>query len=322
VSVGPVLRHVISSITPASEAHRQAAERRLRQAGPMFDRLGGALAAARHGALRRGRRSIVVAAGDHGAGDPGIALGAHHPTVIAAAAVAAGEAAVCQLARAATADLLLLDCGCAESPQLPASAVVLGRHPSGDARRGAALTIVEVTSGLEAGVATMVSLVDAGTETLAIGAIGLGSEVGAAAIAGALLGPARLSGEAVELGRAARELAESHHLDPLGVLAAFGGPETAVLAGMILAAASMNVPVVLDGEATGAAALIAAALAPPVPGYLIASQRGSGAMPAMVDALGLAAVFAAGVGHGEGAGAALVLGLIDPLLAAWQTTEA
>jgi NaMN:DMB phosphoribosyltransferase len=74
----------------------------------------------------------------------------------------------------------------------------------------------------------------------------------------------------------------------------------------------------LDGEASGAAALVAARLAPAVTGYLIAAQHGQGCMPAIVAALGLEPVFAGEVGHGEGAGAAMVLGLLDQVLAPWR----
>jgi nicotinate-nucleotide--dimethylbenzimidazole phosphoribosyltransferase len=84
-----------------------------------------------------------------------------------------------------------------------------------------------------------------------------------------------------------------------------------VLAGLMLGAASMNVPIVLDGYATGAAALVAAALAPAVTGYLIAAHAGTFTQPRILAHLGLAPVFEIGLGHGEGTGAAMVLPLID-----------
>ena len=83
----------------------------------------------------------------------------------------------------------------------------------------------------------------------------------------------------------------------------------------MLAAASMNVPVILDGYATGAAALVAARLAPSVAGYLIAAHAGSFTQPAILAALGLAPLFEVGLGHGEGTGAAMVLPLVDQVAA-------
>ena len=50
--------------------------------------------------------------------------------------------------------------------------------------------------------------------------------------------------------------------DPVGVLAAFGGLEHAALAGFILGAAALRIPVILDGVIAGAAALAAARAGP------------------------------------------------------------
>ncbi|HWU91474.1 MAG TPA: nicotinate-nucleotide--dimethylbenzimidazole phosphoribosyltransferase, partial [Kofleriaceae bacterium] len=86
-------------------------------------------------------------------------------------------------------------------------------------------------------------------------------------------------------------------------------------AGLILSAASMNVPVVLDGHATGAAALAAAAFAPAVAGSLIAAHAGAFTHPRILAHLGLSPLFEVGLGHGEGTGAAMVLPLIDQVAA-------
>ncbi|HEX7840884.1 MAG TPA: nicotinate-nucleotide--dimethylbenzimidazole phosphoribosyltransferase, partial [Kofleriaceae bacterium] len=101
----------------------------------------------------------------------------------------------------------------------------------------------------------------------------------------------------------------------LELLAAFGGPETGVLAGLMLAAASTNVPVILDSYATSAAALVASALAPPVTGYLVAAHAGSFTHSRILAYLGLHPVFELGLGHGEGSGAALALPFIDHMAA-------
>jgi nicotinate-nucleotide--dimethylbenzimidazole phosphoribosyltransferase len=106
-----------------------------------------------------------------------------------------------------------------------------------------------------------------------------------------------------------------HRAGALALLAAFGGPETGVLAGLLLAAAATHVPVILDGYATGAAALVAAAFAPDVTGYLIAAHAGAFTHARMLAHLGLHPIFDVGLGHGEGTGAAMVLPLIDQVTA-------
>ncbi len=308
-----VLRHVIESISPASPAHAEAARRNVASAGaPLLERLAAALGGAQHTARPRGaRRTIVVCAGDHGAGDPGISLGAAHPTVIAARAIAEGTAALAQVARASGTPIVLVDAGVAEAAELPAAAVRLGRGPSRDLLREPAMTVVDARLALEAGIALAVSLADGGLDVLAVGAVGVGADVASAALLGAALGapPTGLGDLGAETaGAAGVELAGEGALEQL---AALGGPDTAVLAGLMLGAASMNVPVVLDGYATGAAALAAAAFAPAIAGSLIAAHAGAFTHPRILAHLGLAPLFEVGLGHGEGTGAAMVLPLID-----------
>src|SRR5437763_5989173 len=60
--------------------------------------------------------------------------------------------------------------------------------------------------------------------------------------------------------------------DPLDVLMKVGGLEIAGLVGVIVAAASRRVPVVIDGFISGAAALIAMELNPLVREYLLAGH--------------------------------------------------
>lgn len=323
-----VLQHVIASITASSHAAAASARARLAHAGtPVLENLGAALAAAQHDARPRATsRLLVVAAGDHGCGDPGVSLGAEHPTVIAARAIADGSAALCHLARPTP--IVLVDAGAREPSHMPSIAIGLGRGPSHDLLREPAQTIVDAVLGLEAGIALSLSLSDTthesvahrGFDVIALGALGLGSEVASAAIAGAVLGRSVPLGE-VDAGAelAMQRGVASHGASALEILAQFGGSETAVLAGLILGTASLNTPIILDGHATGAAALIAATLAPDVTGYLIGAHRGNFTMPATLEHLGLSPVFEIGLGHGEGTGAAMVLPMLDQVIAVLST---
>ena len=301
------LDHVIASITPASAAHAEGARLRLAPAGvPMLERLAARLGAAQHASRVRGaRRTIATVIGDHGAGDPGLSLGELHPTVLAARAIADGSAALATIARTTHTPIVIIDAGAREPAHLPAAAVRLGRLATFDLLREPAMTVMDATLGLDAGIALAISLSEPGLDVLAVGALGIGSEVSTAALVGALARRA-VPGDAgvVE----ANQLGLAYTGSPLEILAAFGGGETAVLAGLMLAAASMNVPVILDGHATGAAALVAAAFAPEVRGYLIASHAG-------IDASAGPPIFEVGLGHGEGTGAAMLLSLIDQVAA-------
>jgi nicotinate-nucleotide--dimethylbenzimidazole phosphoribosyltransferase len=61
--------------------------------------------------------------------------------------------------------------------------------------------------------------------------------------------------------------------------------------------------------------MVATALAPALPGYLVAAHCGSFTHPAILSRLGLTPIFEVGIGHGEGTGAAMVLPLLDQVAA-------
>jgi nicotinate-nucleotide--dimethylbenzimidazole phosphoribosyltransferase len=177
------------------------------------------------------------------------------------------------------------------------------------------MTVVDAVLGLEAGIALAVSLVEPGLDVVALGALGVGAELAAAGLLAAATGHAPEVDGDPGIATAGARGAALHGAGGLERLAELGGPETCVLAGLILGAASTNVAIVLDDYATGAAALAAAALAPAVTGYLVAAHLGRLVQPAILAHLQLVPVFDVGLGHGEGTGAAMVLPLMDQVAA-------
>lgn len=311
-----VLDHVIAAISPASEAQAAAAAARLGEPEPgSVAALAVRLAAARHAPRPRiGRKAIAVVLGDHGVGDPGIDLGVAHPTAVIARALSAGDTALAEVARRVGAKVVLVEAGMAASSFVPVSAIGIGRRPSADLRTGAAQTPVDVALAIDAGIALATALADDGLDVLALGQVGLGAELASAAIVAALTGSdaTAVARGADDVACVAQALEAAGRVGPLDALAAFGGADTAVLVGMILAAASMDVPVLLDDHATSAAALVATRLAPAAAGYLIAAHGGT--YPAhrkALAALGLAPLFELGLARGEGTGAALGLSMVD-----------
>jgi nicotinate-nucleotide--dimethylbenzimidazole phosphoribosyltransferase len=100
--------------------------------------------------------------------------------------------------------------------------------------------------------------------------------------------------------------------DPLGVLAALGGLEHAALAGLVLGASALRVPVVLDGVIAGAAALVAAALHPCALVAAVAGHRSVEPGHAhALRALGLRPLLDLDLRLGEGSGAVLALPLVQ-----------
>jgi nicotinate-nucleotide--dimethylbenzimidazole phosphoribosyltransferase len=244
---------------------------------------------------------------------------------------ASGRAAINVLARAAAAELVVVDVGVSGPRPDPATVapgvrLVVDRVRDGtaDFSAGPALERDEVIAAVEVGRRVVDDLADSGVDLLGLGEMGIGNTTASSAIVAALTGrPARdvtgrgtgLDPRGVERKVAIIDAALARHApdaaDPIGVLAAVGGLEIAALAGAILAAGARRAPVVLDGFITSAAALVAARLATPVVPRLIAGHRSPEPGHAIVLAeLGIRPLLELDLRLGEGTGAALAVPIV------------
>jgi nicotinate-nucleotide--dimethylbenzimidazole phosphoribosyltransferase len=271
---------------------------------------------------------IVVVAGDHGVARQGVSAYPQEVTRQMLAAFTGGDAAICVLARQAGADLVVVDAGVVEPVDDPGVLDLRQGPGTADFTTGPAMTRGQAEAALAAGIELADELVrDHGL--VALGEMGIGNSTAAAAVAAALIecGAQPTCGRGTGLDDAglAHKVAvveaglRLHHpdpADPVGVLAAVGGFELAVLAGLALGAASQQVPVVIDGFISSTSALAAARLSPALPARLVASHRSPEPGHTLVlDALGLEPVLDLGMRLGEGSGAALSLPLIRSSLA-------
>jgi nicotinate-nucleotide--dimethylbenzimidazole phosphoribosyltransferase len=144
----------------------------------------------------------------------------------------------------------------------------------------------QVVAALGVGIEVARDLVAAGNRCLLTGDMGIANTTASAALICAFTGrdAAEVTGRGtgadndtlarkIEVVRRGLALHQPDPADPVRVLAAFGGFEHAALAGFIIAAAALRVPVILDGVIAGSAALAACALAPAAADCLIAGHR-------------------------------------------------
>ena len=132
---------------------------------------------------------------------------------------------------------------------------------------------------------------------------------------------------ALERSQGSRDVATNRGERARLALTQVGGPEVAVLAGVVLGAAEAHAPIVLDGLATSVAALAAARMEPSVQAYLVAGQRSRESAHGLVlDELGLEPLLDLRLRAGEGVGACLAAGMIlqalDARRASARTTDA
>lgn len=160
---------------------------------------------------------------------------------------------------------------------------------------------------------------------VALGEVGVGNTTVAAALAASLLGCA--ASEVVGLGSGADSAiverkaavvdaalgrcADLRSASPETRLAALGGPEFALLTGVVLGAARAGAVVVLDGLATSVCALLAQQAEPGVAAHLVAGQRSrERAHGPVLERLGLEPLLDLRLRAGEGVGAVLASELL------------
>ena len=187
------------------------------------------------------------------------------------------------------------------------------------------MTRDQALAALTVGLEVARDLVAAGNRCLVTGDMGIANTTASAALICAFTGadPAEATGRGTGIDAATyarkidvvcRGLArhQPDPADPVGVLAAFGGFEHAALAGFILGAAALRVPVILDGVIAGAAALAAVALAPDAIAACFAGHRSAEPGHAVtLSYLGLRPLVDLGLRLGEGTGAVLALPLVQ-----------
>ena len=275
------------------------------------------------------RAALVLAAGDHGYAQRGVSAYPQEVTAQMLAAFASGGAAIDVLARETGLRVVVVDAGVAEPVAHPEIRPVRIGAGTADATQGPAMSREDAVAGLLAGAAIADELAGEGYGIVATGDMGIGNTTAAAAVCAALLpaAPEHVCGRGtgvdddglrrkVEVVRSALTVNRPDAADPVGVLAAVGGYELAVLAGACLGAAGSGAVVLLDGFVTGAAALLAARLAPAAAGRMVASHLSPEPGHALVLAdLGLRPLLDLGLRLGEGSGAALALPLLAAALA-------
>jgi nicotinate-nucleotide--dimethylbenzimidazole phosphoribosyltransferase len=269
--------------------------------------------------------ALAVFAGDHGVHAQGVTPWPQEVTAQMVANFLAGGAVVNAFAKQVGAEVCVVDIGVNARIEPQAGLIPRKiRYGTADMTQGPALTREEVTAALEAGIETARDLVAAGNRCLLTGDMGITNTTASAALIAAFTGasPAQVTGygtgideqtyaHKVEVVARALELHRPDPQDPVGVLSAFGGLEHAALAGFILAAAALRVPVVLDGVIAGASALVAQAFCPDVTSACVAGHRSAEPGHALaLEALGVTPLIDLELRLGEGSGAALALPLV------------
>ena len=272
------------------------------------------------------RKSVILAAGDHGVVSEGVSAYPQEVTPQMVANFLNGGAAINVLARHAGAEIVILDAGVAADlaphPLLRSVKVAYG---TANMAVGPAMTREQAIRCLEIGIDAAQEQIAASADLIACGDMGIGNTTAASAITAVITSsdPAAVTGRGTGLDDPglARKVAviqralSVNNPDPqdgLDTLTKVGGLEIGVLAGAMLGAAAARRPVVVDGFISGAAALIAWRIAPAARDYCIAAhQSAEPGHRVGLNAMELTPLLDLGMRLGEGTGAALAMHLIE-----------
>ena len=282
---------------------------------------------------RIGKSRILVCCADNGVVAEGVSQCGQEITAICAENIANGRSSVAIMAKQAGVEVKAVDVGIATDALLNNVMFRKVRKGTRDFLREPAMTLEETEGAVRIGMELVRESKEEGMEILGIGEMGIGNTTTSSAVTAALLGlpvetvtgrGAGLDDHGLSRKREVIQLALQKYgvmHDPMDILSKVGGLDIACMAGICLGGAIYNVPIVLDGFVSLAAALVACRMEPIVKEFLIPSHSGKEpAMKVIEEELSLTPVIYAGMALGEGTGAVLMLQLLKTVNAVYENS--
>jgi nicotinate-nucleotide--dimethylbenzimidazole phosphoribosyltransferase len=272
------------------------------------------------------KKAVITMAADHGVVAEKVGNWPQEVTAQMVANFLRGGAGINVLARLAGARVVFVDMGVAgELKPHPRLIVRKAGYGTKNMCLGSAMTPEQAVRCVETGIEIVNNEIEKGLDIVGTGDMGIGNTTASSAVLAAMTGlpPEKVTGRGtglsdaqlahkVEVVKKALAINRPDRSDALDVLVKVGGFEIGGLAGVMLGAAARRVPVVIDGFISGAAAIIAAALAPPIKESLIAAHASAEAgHPLMLRHLGLKPLLDLEMRLGEGTGAALGIIIVE-----------
>ncbi len=260
---------------------------------------------------------LLVFAADHGIAVDGIRDRHGRDTIDTVRLLLSNQLPLTVFARAQQLEVTVVDCGMAENPP-PHERLLVRKiaHATRNARVTAAMSLEQAHAAMRAGMEIGDKL--RGNCTILAG-VGVGSHESAAMVLSRLTdSPVRdlvVSGPDMNKDELAHLMvvlqgAQGRHrdvVDPVEVLAAFGGFEVAVMVGVMLMAASKRHLLMIDGMPACAALMLAARIAQPVTDYCVfCRSHGHLGLDQALNLFRASALLELGMESTDGTGATLV----------------
>lgn len=278
------------------------------------------------------KRALMILCGDHGVVAEGVTQTDASVTKIVSENFAKGISTVNHIARYTKTDVYVADIGM-DTSSYEQDKLVVGEIVNRKIRRGTgniakepAMTVEECERAIKVGISLVEELKKKGYEIIATGEMGIGNTTPSSALIAIFTGEkvkvvtgrgAGLSEEGLEkkykvVEQVLQRVAKKEIKDPVKILAEAGGLEVAGLVGVFLGGMKYQIPIVIDGVISTAAALTAMKIAPKATEFMLASHVShEGAAKAALTYMGLPAMIHGEMCLGEGTGALSLLPLLD-----------
>lgn len=273
------------------------------------------------------KKVIFTLAADHGVVKEGVSAFPQKATAQMVYNFLRRGAGINVLAEHTGTRVVVVDMGVAEelkdkNAELKVKKISLGTK---NMTEGPAMSKEQALRAIEAGIEVFEEELANGIDIIGTGEMGIANTTASSAIAAVITGKPveEVTGRGtgindkalehkVEVIKKSIEVNRPDGKDAVDVLHKTGGFEIGGLAGVILAAASNRVPVIIDGFISGAAALIAYRLEPRVKDYMIAAHYSvEQGHKIILDYIGLKPLLDLDLRLGEGTGAALAMNIVE-----------
>ncbi len=271
------------------------------------------------------KKAIIIMVGDHGVTEEGVSAYPRTVTTQMVHNFVKGGAGINVCARHSGARVIIVDMGTAHVIDDPGVVNKKISYGTKNMVEGPAMSFDEAVKSIEAGIDVVETESEKRLDIIGTGDMGIGNTTSSSAITAVITGESvrNVTGRGtgiddVTLENKVRTIEKALRVNnpdgknPVDVLAQIGGFEIGGIAGVILAGAAHKIPVVIDGFISGAAALIAAELAPLSKCYMIPGHcsREVG-HKVILNWLGLNPLLNLNLCLGEGTGAAIGISLVE-----------
>lgn len=268
---------------------------------------------------------VLVFAGDHGVVKEGVSAFPQEVTAQMVLNFLNGGAAINVFSRQIGALLKVYDVGVATDLPYEGLECCKIRYGTANFLHENAMTREEAEKSISVGMEAARQIIEEGVKLIIIGEMGIGNTTSSSAILAALTGDeiewlvgkgSGVNEQGINLKKQiilkGLEVRKPNGQDPLDVLSKVGGLEIGAMAGAVLGAAAMRIPVLVDGFISTVAALLATRIEPKAANYLIVSHQSQ--EPGHIHvlrALNKMPLIDLQMRLGEGSGAALAFPIVE-----------